>query len=108
MVQEVFFFTEMAYSAYPQDVAAQRGYTALMLPNSYFNLAKADELYQGYFEAYRYASEIGFDGVMINEHHNNPLNMMRSMELLGKEVIPAINAYQTSSDDLPGAREHNS
>ena len=40
MVQEVFFFTEMAYSAYPQDVAAQRGYTALMLPNAYFDPAQ--------------------------------------------------------------------
>jgi len=27
MVQEVFFFTEMAYSAYPQDIAEQSGYT---------------------------------------------------------------------------------
>jgi alkanesulfonate monooxygenase SsuD/methylene tetrahydromethanopterin reductase-like flavin-dependent oxidoreductase (luciferase family) len=137
MVQEVFFFTEMAYSAYPQDVAEQRGYTALMLPNSYFDPQKAHALYQGYFEEYQYASEIGFDGVMINEHHNNPLNMMpsinvitgtpdqviaklqkvidvvnpawlvlwareglmphvaamRCLELLGKEVIPAIKDY---------------
>ena len=46
MVQEIFFFTEMAYSAYPQDIAAQRGYTALMLPNTYFDPGKAHELYQ--------------------------------------------------------------
>ena len=83
MVQEVFFFTEMAYSAYPQDVAAQRGYTALMLPNAYFDPSKAQELYHWYFEEYQYASEAGFDGVMINEHHNNPLNMMPSINVIG-------------------------
>ena len=33
---------------------------------------------------------------------------MRSIELLGKEVIPAIKAYQPRSDDPQGAREHNS
>jgi Luciferase-like monooxygenase len=83
MVQEVFFFTEMAYSAYPQDVAERHGYTALMLPNAHFDPHKAHELYQWYFEEYQYASEAGFDGVMINEHHNNPLNMMPSINVIG-------------------------
>ena len=46
MVQEVFFFTEMAYSAYPQDVAERAGYTALMLPNANFDAHKAHALYQ--------------------------------------------------------------
>ena len=55
MVQEVFFFTEMAYSAYPQDVAERAGYTALMLPNANFDAHKAHALYQGYFEEYQYA-----------------------------------------------------
>ena len=50
MVKEVFFFTEMAYSAYPQDIAEQRGYTALMLPNAYFEPQKAHALYHWYFE----------------------------------------------------------
>ena len=49
MVKQVFFFTEMAYSAYPQDVAEQYGYTALMLPNGYFEPQKAHDLYASYF-----------------------------------------------------------
>ena len=53
----------MAYSAYPPDIAAQRGYTALMLPNAYFDPGKAQELYQWCIEEYQYASEIGFGRV---------------------------------------------
>ena len=83
MVKEVFFFTEMAYSAYPQDVAARFGYTALKLPNIHFEPQKAHELYQGYFDEHQYAIEVGFDGIMINEHHNNPLNMMPSINVIG-------------------------
>ena len=83
MVQEVFFFTEMAYSAYPQDIAEKRGYTALMLPNTHFDPQIAHNLYSWYFEEHQYATEVGFDGIMINEHHSNPLNMMPSINVIG-------------------------
>jgi alkanesulfonate monooxygenase SsuD/methylene tetrahydromethanopterin reductase-like flavin-dependent oxidoreductase (luciferase family) len=83
MVQEVFFFTEMGYTAYPQDVAASYGYTSLMFPNENFSPQKAAELYSMYFEELQYCTEVGFDGIMINEHHNNPLNMMPSINVIG-------------------------
>ena len=76
MVKEVIFFTEMGYTAYPQEEARRHGYNNLMFPNEHFNPEKAHELYDMYFEELQYCSEAGFDGVMINEHHNNPLSMM--------------------------------
>ena len=36
-----------------------------------------------YFEELQYCSEAGFDGVMINEHHNNPLSLMPSVNVIG-------------------------
>ena len=83
MVKEVHFFTEMGYTAYSQEVAANYGYTSLMFPNENFNAARALELYDMYFEELQYCVESGFDGVMINEHHNNPLNMMPSINVIG-------------------------
>ena len=83
MVKEVYFFTEMGYTAYPQDEAKERGYNNLMFPNEFFNPEKAQELYGMYFEELQYCSEAGFDGVMINEHHNNPLCMMPSVNVIG-------------------------
>ena len=83
MVKEVHFFTEMGYTAYSQDLAAQYGYTNLMFPNENFSPERARELYGMYFEELEYCTEAGYDGIMINEHHNNPLNMMPSINVIG-------------------------
>ena len=83
MVKEVHFFTEMGYTAYSQELAAQYGYTNLMFPNENFSPERARELYGMYFEELEYRTEAGFDGIMINEHHNNPLNMMPSINVIG-------------------------
>ena len=83
MIKEVHFFTEMGYSAYDQEAAGRYGYTSLLFPNEYFSPEKAQELYSMYFEELQYCTEAGYDGVMINEHHNNPLNMMPSVNVIG-------------------------
>ena len=83
MIKEVFFFTEMAYTGYSQKVAAEYGYTNLMFPNENFNPEKAAELYSMYFDELQHCSESGFDGIMINEHHNNPLSLMPSINVIG-------------------------
>ena len=83
MVKEVFFFTEMGYTAYSQEAAAEYGYTNLMFPNEHFSPQQANQLYSMYFDELQYCTESGFDGVMINEHHNNPLNMMPSINVIG-------------------------
>jgi alkanesulfonate monooxygenase SsuD/methylene tetrahydromethanopterin reductase-like flavin-dependent oxidoreductase (luciferase family) len=84
VVKEVFFFTEMGYTAYPQDKAKASGFSNLMFPNEHFSPERASELYRMYFDEYQHASETpGFDGVQINEHHNNPLSMMPSVNVIG-------------------------
>jgi alkanesulfonate monooxygenase SsuD/methylene tetrahydromethanopterin reductase-like flavin-dependent oxidoreductase (luciferase family) len=83
MVQEVYFFTEMGYTAYPQEEARRLGYNNLMFPNTHFSPEKAQQLYSMYFDELVYCTEAGFDGVMINEHHNNPLCMMPSVNVIG-------------------------
>jgi len=83
MVKEVYFFTEMGYTAYPQEDARRRGYNNLMFPNEHFSPERAQQLYGMYFEELQYCTESGFDGVMINEHHNNPLSMMPSVNVIG-------------------------
>ena len=83
MVKEVYFFTEMGYTDYPQDEARRRGYNNLMFPNEHFSPERARDLYGMYFDELQYVTETGFDGVMINEHHNNPLSMMPSVNVIG-------------------------
>src|SRR5207245_10711420 len=83
MVKEVYFFTEMGYTAYPRDEARRRGFNNLMFPIEHFSPERAQQLYGMYFDELQYCTESGFDGVMINEHHNNPLSMMPSVNVIG-------------------------
>ena len=41
----------------------------LGFPNTYFDPEKAHVLYNQYHEQYAWADEVGFDGIMSNEHH---------------------------------------
>ena len=83
MVKEAYFFTQMAYSDYPQDKAKEVGYTNLLFSNEHFSPERANELYGMYFEEFQHASESGFDGVQLNEHHSAPFNMMPSINVIG-------------------------
>ena len=41
----------------------------LGFPNTYFDPEKAHVLYNQYHEQYAFADDLGFDGIMSNEHH---------------------------------------
>ena len=69
------YFTEQPMSAYPADEGRKRGATALMFSNRHFDPVAGSRLYNEYLEHYRLAEEMGFDGIMLNEHHNAPFCM---------------------------------
>src|SRR5712691_6223766 len=69
------YFTEQPMSAYPADEGRKRGATALMFSNRHFDPVAGSRLYNEYLEHYRLAEEVGFDGIMLNEHHNAPFCM---------------------------------
>jgi alkanesulfonate monooxygenase SsuD/methylene tetrahydromethanopterin reductase-like flavin-dependent oxidoreductase (luciferase family) len=81
MTRKFFFFSEMGYNAYPTEVAEQYGYTALMFPNSIFDAKTAHDLWQMFLREHEFASEMGFDGSVCNEHHNNVISMQESVNL---------------------------
>jgi alkanesulfonate monooxygenase SsuD/methylene tetrahydromethanopterin reductase-like flavin-dependent oxidoreductase (luciferase family) len=81
MTRKFFFFSEMGYNAYPTEVAEQYGYTALMFPNSVFDANKARDLWQMFLREHEFASAMGFDGSVCNEHHNNVLSMQESVNI---------------------------
>ena len=66
---DVYFFTEQPYKWVTEELAATYDSNGLFFPNKYFDPWKAHELYNEYHEMYAYADELGFDGVMTNEHH---------------------------------------
>ena len=54
----------------------------ITIPNSLFDGDKARGLYQEYLDELSYADELGFDGVVLNEHHQNIYGLMPSPNLL--------------------------
>ncbi|HJU86747.1 MAG TPA: LLM class flavin-dependent oxidoreductase [Gemmatimonadota bacterium] len=69
------YFTEQPMSAYPEKEGLDFGATALMFSNRFFDPVAGSRLYNEYLEHYRLAEEVGFDGIMLNEHHNAPFCM---------------------------------
>src|SRR5436189_1251314 len=69
------YFTEQPMSAYPEAEGRDFGATALMSSNRHFDPVAGSRLYSEYLEHYRLAEAVGFDGIMLNEHHNAPFCM---------------------------------
>lgn len=71
----IMYFTEQPMATYPADKGLEFGATALMFSNSHFDPAEGSRLYNEYIEQYVLAEQVGFDGIMLNEHHNAPFCM---------------------------------
>src|SRR3984893_17984935 len=69
------YFTEQPMSTYPAEEGLKVGHTALLFSNKYFDPVAGSRLYNERIEEYVYAEEVGFDGIMLNEHHNAPFSM---------------------------------
>ena len=84
------YFTEQPMSSYPFAEGDAAGHTALMFSNRHFDPAEGSRLYNERLVEYRHAEASGFDGIMLNEHHNAPfcmsarINMVASMLAAGR------------------------
>ena len=76
-------FTERAYVDYTaEDVQNSfRSSVRLTFPNQHFNPTLGADLYNEYLDEYEYSDRIGFDGLMLNEHHNTPTCLGAAMNL---------------------------
>ena len=78
---EVFWFSEQPYGHVTEEDLDQYESGRLGFPNTYFDPEKAHVLYNEYHEQYALADEVGFDGIMSNEHHSSYWCMKPSVNL---------------------------
>lgn len=83
----IFNFHLMPYTGLPEDYDGPAWVTC---PNEFFDPVLGGELYNRYLDELVYSEELGFDGVCVNEHHQNAYGMMPSPNLMA-----AILARQT-------------
>jgi alkanesulfonate monooxygenase SsuD/methylene tetrahydromethanopterin reductase-like flavin-dependent oxidoreductase (luciferase family) len=70
----IMYFTERPYREVPEDeVIKNRSFFGV--PNRFFDREVGSRLYNEYLDEAVYAEEMGFDGVMLNEHHGTPFCM---------------------------------
>jgi alkanesulfonate monooxygenase SsuD/methylene tetrahydromethanopterin reductase-like flavin-dependent oxidoreductase (luciferase family) len=112
---KVFLFHLMPYAYLDLDYDQKYKSPWVVLPNTYFDPVKGHELYNRYLDEIEYAEELGFDGVCVNEHHQNAYGIMPSPVVMAsalarrtKRVKIAIvgSAFGIREHPLTLAEEH--
>ncbi len=67
---ELYWFSEQSYGHITNEIVGRYESGRLGFPNTHFDPEKAHVLYNQYHEQYALADEVGFDGIMTNEHHS--------------------------------------
>jgi alkanesulfonate monooxygenase SsuD/methylene tetrahydromethanopterin reductase-like flavin-dependent oxidoreductase (luciferase family) len=83
------YFTEQPMSAYDANAGLDFGATALMFSNKYFDPVAGSRIYNEYLEHYMLCDELGFDGIMLNEHHNAPFCMQAKTNIFASILAAA-------------------
>jgi alkanesulfonate monooxygenase SsuD/methylene tetrahydromethanopterin reductase-like flavin-dependent oxidoreductase (luciferase family) len=79
---QVFMFHLMPWPHLPADYMERYDSAWVTFPNSYYDPVRGHELYNRYLDELEYAERLGFDGVGVNEHHQNAYGTMPSPNLM--------------------------
>jgi alkanesulfonate monooxygenase SsuD/methylene tetrahydromethanopterin reductase-like flavin-dependent oxidoreductase (luciferase family) len=72
----------MPYPYLPPDFDERYETGWITVPNNLWDRDRARGLYQEYIDELAYADELGFDGMVLNEHHQNIYGLMPSPNLI--------------------------
>ena len=75
---QVFLFHLMPYADLDFAERAKHKAAWVVLPNALFDPEKGHLLYNRFLDELEYAEQVGFDGVCVNEHHQNAYGLMPS------------------------------
>lgn len=83
---QLFCWHFMAYPHLPSDFDARYDSGWVTVPNQLWKNARAQGLYQEYIDQLAYADALGFDGMVLNEHHQNIYGLMPSPNLIASAL----------------------
>ena len=79
---KILWFHLMPYTRLPEDFAQQHASVWVDIDPALFDARFAHALYNEFMDELEYAAELGFDGVCVNEHHQNGYGLMPSPNLI--------------------------
>jgi alkanesulfonate monooxygenase SsuD/methylene tetrahydromethanopterin reductase-like flavin-dependent oxidoreductase (luciferase family) len=87
---KLYWFSEMPHHVFDEGEDLKYPAMRLEMPNTYFDRDVAATNYHHYFDEHVLADEVGFDGLMINEHHSTPscsdVSIMMSAAILARQT----------------------
>jgi alkanesulfonate monooxygenase SsuD/methylene tetrahydromethanopterin reductase-like flavin-dependent oxidoreductase (luciferase family) len=79
---QYYFFHLMSWPYLPADFAQKHDSAWVWLSNDLYDPVKGRDLYQQYINTLAHADDLGFDGICVNEHHQNAYGLMPSPNLI--------------------------
>jgi alkanesulfonate monooxygenase SsuD/methylene tetrahydromethanopterin reductase-like flavin-dependent oxidoreductase (luciferase family) len=78
----------------PANFAQEHDSAWVWVPNQLYDPLKGHDLYQNYLDTLAYADELGFDGICVNEHHQNAYGLMPSPNLMAAALTQRTHRCQ--------------
>src|ERR671932_1593131 len=78
-----YMFHLMPWPHLPDDFAQTHDTAWVVCENELYDPVKGHEVYNRYLDELELADQLGFDGICVNEHHQNAYGLMPSPNLMG-------------------------
>lgn len=76
------WFHLMPYKYLPEDFQQKYKSVWVDVPSKLYDPVKGHEIYNEYLDELEYADRVGFDGIIVNEHHSNAYGLMPSPNIM--------------------------
>jgi alkanesulfonate monooxygenase SsuD/methylene tetrahydromethanopterin reductase-like flavin-dependent oxidoreductase (luciferase family) len=80
------FMHFMPYTLLPKDLSKYKSLW-VNFPNKLYDPEKAGGLYETYFSQLELADRLGFDAIVVNEHHNTAYSMMQAPNIIAAALL---------------------
>ena len=84
---KICFFHLMPYRFLPDDFEHRYRSVWVDVPHSLFDAEKTHALYNEFLDELEFADQVGFDGVCVNEHHQNVYGLMPSPNIIAAMLV---------------------
>ncbi len=84
---QFYYFHLMPWPHLPVDFDRRYQSAWVTLPNRVYDPKRGQRLYNEYLDELEYAEELGFDGLVVNEHHQNAYGTMPSPNLMAAALV---------------------
>ena len=80
------WFHLMPYQSLPEDFSTTHPSVWVTVPSSLYDPVEGHRMYNEYLDELEFADHVGFDGICVNEHHQNAYGMMPSPNLMAASL----------------------